>query len=218
MSAATWLRHPLLREFPHGFGTRGCESPPSLVRPRQVHGRAVLRVTAADAGLLGDADALVSDVPGVSIGVVTADCLPILIATPSGAVAAAHAGWRGLAAGVLAATVEALASIAPDVDRAVAVIGPHIGASCYEVDAPVVEALARRFATEIDAALRPTRPGHFEIALAPLAAHDLARAGLAAERIDVLADACTACDAALFHSYRRDGPGGGRLFHFIAAR
>jgi copper oxidase (laccase) domain-containing protein len=59
-----------------------------------VHGRDVLRVTQPADTLIGDADALVCDVPGLAIGVVTADCLPVLIATPSGAVAAAHAGWR----------------------------------------------------------------------------------------------------------------------------
>jgi copper oxidase (laccase) domain-containing protein len=138
-----------------------------------------------------------------------------LIATPSGPVAAVHAGWRGLAAGVLAASIEALGRIAPDTDAAVAVIGPHIGATCYEVDAPVVRALRMRFGGDVDAALRSTRPGHFEIELAQLAALDLARAGLARERIAVLADACTACDPRRFHSYRRNGPASGRLFHYI---
>lgn len=217
MSDTAWLRHPLLDAFAHGFGTRDQAAPAGLVRAKQVHGCAVLRVGAGDAGLLGNADALVCDVPGVPIGIVTADCLPVLIAAPSGAVAAAHAGWRGLAHGVLGAAVDALASIAPDVDRAVAVIGPHIGASCYEVDAPVVDALTARFADAVTGALRSTRAGHCEIDLAELAALDLARSGLAPERIAVLADACTACDRERFHSYRRDGPGAGRLFHFIAA-
>jgi purine-nucleoside/S-methyl-5'-thioadenosine phosphorylase / adenosine deaminase len=213
-----WLRHPLLADFEHGFGTKACSAPARLVRPKQVHGRAVLRVGAADAGLLGDADAVVCDVAGLPIGVVTADCLPVLIATPSGAVAAAHAGWRGLAAGVLEAALDALAAIAPDVERAAAVIGPHVGASCYEVDAPVLDALAGRFAAAVGGALTPTRPGRGEIDLARLAALDLVHAGLAAERVAILADACTACDRERFHSYRRDGPGSGRLFHFIAAR
>jgi YfiH family protein len=213
-----WLRHPLLADLAHGFGTRGCAAPDGLVRPKQVHGRTVLRVGAADRGLLGDADALVSDVRDVPIGIVTADCLPVLIAAPSGAVAAAHAGWRGLAAGVLGAALEALGAIAADWARAAAVIGPHVGASCYEVDAPVVHALEARFGDAVGDALTPTRAGHGEIDLARLAALDLARAGLAPDRIAILADACTACDRERFHSYRRDGPRSGRLFHFITAR
>ncbi len=216
MSGA-WLRHPLLARFEHGFGTRGCDAPDRLVRPKQVHGRAVLRAVRGQTGLLGDADAIVCDLPGVPVGVVTADCLPVLIAAPSGAVAAAHAGWRGLADGVLESAVDALAAIAPDARRAVAVIGPHVGASCYEVDAPVLRALEARFADDMAAALRPTRPGHAEVDLARLAALDLVRAGLAPECIATLADACTACDGERFHSYRRDGPRSGRLFHFITA-
>jgi YfiH family protein len=195
-----WLRHALLDAHPHGFGTRGCEPPPSLQRVVQVHGRRVVRVTAAGDAPLGEADALVCDVPGVAIGIVTADCLPVLVATPSGAVAAAHAGWRGLAAGVLHAAVEALDAIAPDVDRAVAVIGPHIGACCYEVDAPVVRALADRFGDTLDAALAPAE-----------------RAGIPARGIAALSNACTACDRERLHSYRRDGPRAGRLVHYIAA-
>lgn len=217
MSAAHWLRHPLLDAFEHGFGTRGCEAPVDLVRVRQVHGRAVHRATVAGAGMLGEGDALVCAVAGVRVGIVTADCLPVLIATPSGAVAAVHAGWRGLAQGVLASAVAALGALT-DVERAVAVIGPHIGASCYEVDAPVVSALEARFGADVADALRPTRPGHFEVGLARLAALDLARSGIADTRIASFEDACTACSRERFHSYRRDGPGSGRLVHYITAR
>ena len=215
----SWIRHPLLDavDVVHGFGTRDCVAPAALVRARQVHGCDVVRVTQRADTLVGDADALVCDVPGLAIGVVTADCLPVLIAAPSGAVAAAHAGWRGLAAGVLAATVAALREIAADADRAIAVIGPHVGASCYEVDEPVVRALAARFGDAMAAALRATRAGHYEIDLARLARLALESAGLASERIAAIPDACTACDPERFHSFRRDGPGAGRLFHFVTA-
>jgi YfiH family protein len=217
----SWLRHPLLDAagVVYGFGTRACVAPEDLVRPRQVHGTLVIRASDATRALADEADAVVSDVPGLPIGVVTADCLPVLIAAPSGAVAAAHAGWRGLAAGVLAAAVEELRAIAPDADRAVAVIGPHVAASCYEVDEPVVRGCVARFGeSATSAALHATRAGHWQIDLARLARLDLVRAGIAEDRVAALADACTACDATRFYSFRRDGPGGGRLFHFIAAR
>jgi len=216
----SWLRHPLLdaAAVAHGFGTRNCVEPAGLVRVRQVHGRDVVHVTQPADAPLGDADALVCAVPGLAIGVVTADCLPVLIATPSGAVAAAHAGWRGLAAGVLAATVAALRAIAPDADRATAVIGPHVAASCYEVDEPVVRGLVARFGDAVDAAMQESRTGHWKIDLAQLARLDLERAGLAGDRIAAFSDACTACDADRFYSYRRDGPGAGRLVHFVMAR
>jgi YfiH family protein len=186
------------------------------VRPRQVHGTRVARLLPALHDL-GDADGVVSDRPGVPIGIVTADCLPILLATPSGAVAAVHAGWRGLAAGVIDAALESLAAIAPDAARAVAVIGPHVAPDCYEVDAVVVDALASRFGDALARALAPTRPGHWTLDLALLARHDLLRAGLADACVAALPRACTACDAARFHSYRRDGPGAGRLIHWLAA-
>ena len=188
------------------------------MRVRQVHGRDVMRVTQPADAPVGDADALVCDVPGIAIGVVTADCLPVLIATPSGAVAAAHAGWRGLAAGVLSATVTALREIAPDADRAIAVIGPHVAASCYEVDEAVVRTFAARFGDALDSAMRESRTGHWKIDLARLARFDLERAGLASDRIAAFSDACTACDPDRFYSYRRDGPGAGRLVHFVVAR
>lgn len=218
----SWLTHALLEEagVAHGFGTRACRPPVALVRPRQVHGTRVVvlgRDATPDADV-GEADALVSEREALPIGVVTADCLPILLATPAGRVAAVHAGWRGLAAGVIGEALAALGALAPEgLAGAAAVIGPRVGAACYEVDEPVVAALARRFAGAVDAAIAETRPGHWQLDLAVLAREDLRRAGLAEERIAALAGVCTACDAERFHSYRRDGPGSGRLFHWIAA-
>lgn len=218
-----WLTHPLLGAVAaaHGFGTRGCRPPAALLRARQVHGTrvVVLRRNGMPPADPGEADAIVSEQESIPIGVVTADCLPILVATPAGRVAAVHAGWRGLAAGVIGEALAALASLAPEgVAGAAAVIGPRVGAGCYEVDEPVVAALARRFAGALDAALAPTRTGHWQLDLAALARVELVGAGLAAERVAALANACTACDERRFHSYRRDGPGSGRLFHWIAAR
>lgn len=217
-----WLRHPLLEELgvTHGFGTRHATAPAGLVRPRQVHGARVIRlssVSIAAPGLLGDADAVVSELPGVPVGVVTADCMPVLLATPSGRVAAVHAGWRGLAAGVVAAACEVLSEVAADAALAVAVVGPHVGADCYEVDAPVVDALAPRFGGALEAALAPTRPGHWRLALARLARVELERAGLSPSRIGWFEGSCTACDPARFESFRRDGAGAGRLHHFAIA-
>jgi len=219
----SWLTHELLDAagVAHGFGTRACRPPEPLLRPRQVHGTrvVVLSRAAAPPADLGDADAVVSERPAFPIGVVTADCLPILVATPAGRVAAVHAGWRGLAAGVIGEALAALGALAPEgLAGAVAVIGPRVGPGCYEVDAPVVEALASRFASALDAAIVRTRAGHWQLDLAALARVDLARAGLAEVRIAALAGVCTACDERRFHSYRRDGPGSGRLFHWIEAR
>jgi YfiH family protein len=215
------LRHPLLAErgIEHGFGTRVTVPPPNLRRVRQVHGARI----AMERECLGPtppaADGIASASPGIPVAVFTADCVPILLATSCGTtVAALHAGWRGLAAGVVGAGVAAVRELAGGPSLLLAAIGPHIGACCYEVDAPVVAALRGRFAPALESALRPTRPGHAAIDLAALAREALVDAGLARDAVGVLLDACTGCDPQRFHSARRDGPGAGRLVHFIAAR
>jgi YfiH family protein len=195
----------------HGFGVRGAEAPAGSVRPRQVHGRVVAHVGNAGAEP-ADADAIVSLARAVAV--VTADCVPVLLAVRSGAaVAAVHAGWRGLASGVVGAGVEALREAAAG--ELAAALGPHIGACCYEVDAPVLDALRPRFAEDLDAALVPTRPGHQRLDLRRLVRSDLERAGVAARHIGTAQAACTQCDPRRFHSYRRDGPASGRLVHWI---
>ena len=218
------LRHPLLARVgvDHGFGTRDSEgkAPRVVARARQVHGAAV--ALADDRGRvdLADADAVVCWESGVAAAIVTADCLPILACSEDGrSVAAIHAGWRGLAAGVIEAGLAALArggSQGRGTPRLIAVIGPHIGACCYEVDAPVLDPLRARFGSELDRAVRPTRPGRARLDLAELALIELARAGVARADRAAMDDVCTRCDVSRFHSYRRDGPRAGRLLHYVA--
>jgi YfiH family protein len=201
------LRHPLLaeRDIEHGFGVRGTVPPANLRRAKQVHGARIATERECSGPTPPAADGVASASPGIPVAVFTADCVPILLATSCGTtVAAVHAGWRGLAAGVVGAGVAAVRELAGRPSPLVAAIGPHIGACCYEVDAPVVDALRGRFALALDAA-RPTRPGHVAIDLAALAREALVGAGLAPDAVGVLPDACTSCDLERFHSYRRDG-------------
>ncbi|MCG8587763.1 MAG: polyphenol oxidase family protein [Proteobacteria bacterium] len=214
------LQHPLLEAcgVAHGFGVRDAPAPPDVVRPRQVHGTAVARPTPGGACAPAEADAIASHAPGLAVAVVTADCVPILAAARDGrAVAAIHAGWRGLAEGVVEAGIEALRALAPG--TLVAAIGPAIGACCYEVDAPVLDALGARFGgPALSAACTTTRPGRARVDLAALVRVDLVRRGLSEAAIGGFEGACTRCDATRFHSYRRDGPRSGRLLHHVAAR
>ena len=211
------LEHEQLRAcgVRHGFGTRGAASPARLVRPRQVHGaRVVLAAACADAP---EADAVIALTGEPPVGVVTADCVPVLAACEDGGVVAAiHAGWRGLAAGVIETGIDALRRARPGVGVRAA-IGPHIGACCYEIDAPVLDAL-RHFGADLDAAITANRPGHHRLDLGALARTALIRAGVSPDRIGALERACTSCDAARFHSYRRDGAHAGRLVHWIEPR
>jgi YfiH family protein len=216
---ASGLRHPLLAEcgVEHAFGERDSQAPRAVARPVQVHGCAVARL--GDGGRVepAEADAIVSDAPGRAVGVVTADCVPILAASRDGrAVAAIHAGWKGLARGVIAEAIEALARLSGGA-ALVAVVGPHIGPDHYEVDAPVLDALAPAFGDALTPALRTGRPGHAWLDLGRLARTALERSGLAPEHCAALPDACTYAHPRRFHSFRRDGERAGRLLHHIAA-
>lgn len=214
------LQHELLAGcgLQHGFGVRGSVAPPGTMRPTQLHGRVVARAT--EAGLEPEeADAVVSALPARPVAVVTADCVPILACTGDGSrVAAIHAGWRGLAAGVVAAGVRELEGAYGDAADLIAVVGPCIGACCYEVDAPVLDALDARFGDRLRPALGKSRPGHAKLDLAELVRVELERCGLAPTRVGAVPNGCTRCDGARFHSYRRDGEAAGRLVHHIAAR
>ncbi len=214
------LRHSLLTRIgvEHGFGVRGSEAPPGLMRPKQVHGRAVAIARPGASAQPAEADAIATDAPGTAVGIVTADCVPILLAADrGGAVAAVHAGWRGLGRGVVEAGVAALRELAGGGARLVAVLGPHIGPCCYEVDAPVLRALESRFGGALERARQPARSGHAMLELETLVRHELARLGVAADSVAAVEDACTRCHDQRFHSYRRDGPRAGRLVHHIVA-
>lgn len=217
------LREPLLeaRGVVHAFAVRAGEEPKGLGRAAQVHGTRVVR---AEECLRADsppqADAVLSLTPGLGAAVVTADCVPVLLGVPDGsAVAAIHAGWRGLAAGVIQAGVEALArATGTPPEGQSAGIGPHAGACCYEVDEPVLKAFAERHSDTLRQAAKTSRPGHAMLDLATLADAALRAAGLEADAIGRAAFACTCCDPRRFPSYRREGPDAGRLVHFAVPR
>ena len=179
---------------------------------RQVHGVNVLRLDARQAGESNmpdePADAAWTDEPGIACTVQVADCLPVLFAARSGrAVAAAHAGWRGLSAGVLEATLRALqqgAGAAPG--DVVAWLGPCIGPRQFEVGADVVQA----FTDPLDAGSfvcrnRADGSARWMANLQRLAQRRLAAAGVGA--VSALA-ACTVEEESRFFSFRRDGVSG----------
>jgi polyphenol oxidase len=172
----------------------------------QVHGREVrvVRDRGDAASERERCDALTTDLPGVLLGVKTADCVPVLLADPRrGACAAVHAGWRGTLAevvgGALARMREEFGTRPPDVRAA---IGPAARACCYEVGPEVVAAFRDKF-SNADSLFAPTRAGH-ALADIQLANRDqLVEAGVASERIHTL-PLCTICRPELFFSYRRE--------------
>ncbi|MEQ1802555.1 MAG: peptidoglycan editing factor PgeF [Gammaproteobacteria bacterium] len=167
---------------------------------QQVHGTTV--VDAAAAGARPAADASWTTAPGVVCAVLTADCLPVLFCNRAGThVAAAHAGWRGLAAGVLESTVGWLAADGVRPDSLLAWLGPAIGPASYEVGGEVRDAFLRADPAG-DGAFRPTRPGHWLLDLYAAARLRLRRAGVTAI---TGGDYCTLAEPERFFSHRRDG-------------
>lgn len=159
--------------------------PASLVLARQVHGCDVLTAGADDSGVIGEADVLVSRSPGRVIGILTADCVPVVI-LGDGVVAVAHAGWRGLVAGAIEAAIGAIGDVTK------AWVGPSIHACCYEVGPEVVAAFRER-------GLPVASADHVDPGRAAVVA--LHNAGVT--NVEATTD-CTSCDARYF-SYRRDG-------------
>jgi len=174
------------------------------VEAQQVHGARVAIVTAADSGRIVDGvDGLITTDPTVVVAVHTADCVPVLLAAPAqGTVAAVHAGWRGIAGGVLGEAVRVMSQeLACAADELLAAIGPSIGPCCYEVDDPVIAQL-RRWAWWQDVISANAR-GRWQLDLRAAARSQLVGMGVRAERIDTIG-LCTKCRAELFYSYRRE--------------
>jgi polyphenol oxidase len=118
-------------------------APDRLATPVQVHSPTAVIVDAPFGAERPRADAVVTGTPGLAVGVLTADCGPVLFADrEAGVVAAAHAGWRGATGGVLEATLEAMERLGARRERVVAVLGPTITQPNYEVDAAMSEAVA----------------------------------------------------------------------------
>lgn len=166
----------------------------------QVHGSVV--VDAARVGGVPDADASYTRQNSVVCAVMTADCLPVLFCTADGkTVAAAHAGWRGLASGVLEKTIEAMR---PDENsRVLAWLGPAIGPENFEVGEDVLTVFAEKNAQTVDAFVEKRDvPGKYLANIYLLATRILAKAGVS----DIFGGRfCTVSDKKRFYSYRRDG-------------
>ena len=180
--------------------------PQKAVLSRQVHSNIVLPVGEQNwgAGLyaqpLPDCDGLVTNTPGTALVVFTADCTPILLWDPvTGAVGAAHAGWRGTASGIAAKTVEAMGACfgsRPEDIRAA--IGPNIGACHFETGADVPRALLEAFGPDMNAFIRSQGEKDY-VDLKAVNAWVLRRAGV--NKIDISGD-CTVCQSHRFWSHR----------------
>lgn len=190
-----------------------------LLTVKQVHGQDLLLVDEPNLDLSHfarvEVDAIVTNQPGIMIGILTADCYPLLLWNKQQtAIAAIHIGWRGAAGGLIHKTIKAMTAhfdCAPE-DLGAA-IGPGIGADKYEVDRPVRDAFRQGsgFWNEIS---RETRLGHWHLNLARSCRLQLEQAGLTPDAIEE-AGHCTVSQAEMFFSYRRDDGKTGRQIGFI---
>lgn len=191
----------------------------SLLVPNQVHGDEAVEVTSVDAAAVEEArrraaagaDILVVDASEVAALLCFADCVPVIVAAPSGRFAVAHAGWRGAVAGVAgkaARLVAAREAAVTGTDERTAAsmlnayLGPHIRACCFETGADVREQFVQRFGVEV-------APDAHHVDLARAITRDLEQAGVQPSRI---ADAgvCTVCHSDEYFSYRASGGRCGR--------
>jgi YfiH family protein len=178
----------------------------------QVHGATVVDVTACEAAAEPAADGAVAfaDSCGAWAPAVRwADCVPVLLAARDGsAVAAVHAGWRGIVAGVATRAVMRLRDGSVGTEGLVAALGPAIGVCCYDVGSDVASAVARAADLSLKAVARRAR-GRLTLNLRLAVRMQLERAGLDRGSIH-LAPWCTSCESAWFFSHRREGARAGR--------
>ena len=202
------------RRFLAAIGAQGGK----LVRSNQVHGNTVRVVTSADwnEDLCQksdfEADALMTATPGVTLMIFTADCIPVLFYDPvRRVVAAAHAGWRGTADGVVTRTGERMEEVyGCNPADILAAIGPGICASCFETHEDVPNAMMASMGTSVLQHIQIKDNGKFSVNLKGINAQLLEMAGLREENISVC-DECTACDTEKYWSHRKVGNNRGSM-------
>ena len=187
--------------------------PNALVKNQQVHSDIIRPVTRADVmaspetpGTV-EADGLITDQPGVCLTIFSGDCIPVLLYDPvRRCIAAAHAGWRGTAAGIAARAAEAMVrDYGCQAGNILAAIGPGIGPCCFETHGDVPDGLHSGLGEDAAPFIRPlSKPGKFSVDLKGANARWLERTGLRSERIAVC-PVCTACNLDEFWSHRVQG-------------
>lgn len=190
-----------------------------LLTVKQVHGKDLLLIDEPNLDLSHfarvEVDAILTNQPGIMIGILTADCYPLLLWNrQQTAIAAIHIGWRGAAEGLISKTIKAMTThfdCTPE--DLVAAIGPGIGADKYEVDRPVRDAF-RQGSGFWNETTRETSLGHWNLNLVRSCRLQLEQAGLTPDTIEE-AGHCTFAQAEMFFSYRRDEGKTGRQLGFI---
>ncbi|HVY55979.1 MAG TPA: peptidoglycan editing factor PgeF [Thermodesulfobacteriota bacterium] len=223
-----WIKSETLSELKgvsHGFSDRNADLSPGgikeafgfsrIARLNQVHGKDVFVLRdrpEAGEGRVSDADAIITSIGGIGIGVATADCVPILLTDVGGTVAGAvHAGWRGTVLRILDSVVEKInGEYGIEPSEIIAVIGPSVGMCCYEVREDVASHIREGF-DDWDKHLVRKGGAEYMLDLPGINRGLLEKAGV--KRIEIVG-ICTKCNAD-FYSYRREGKGVGSQLSVI---
>ena len=199
---------------------------PQVMRLRQVHGRKVriLRKGAIDAedhAARPEADAMVSDAPGLVLAVQVADCVPILMANRTGSVVAAvHAGWRGTAAGIARQAIRTLNEVfGCRAEDLIVALGPSIAPCCYEVGPELLDVFREQGASDgqLGRWFNRTAAGSLRLDVAAANIEQISDAGVLREQIFYVG-LCTKTHEDWFDSYRAAGPHAGRMAGLIRVR
>jgi YfiH family protein len=211
----------LISKIQIGQVTAGSPAYPQVISLKQVHGTnvVVLDRSVQTAGVkVQEGDALVTDQFDLALVVRTADCVPILVAdVDRKVIAAIHAGWRGILAGIVPKALSVLRTKFGSQSTTLRVaIGPSIGVCCYEVDAPVIQPLQQSLPSWADFVDKVN--GHKAMLnLKKLVAHQFSMGGVFEANL-TQADFCTSCRSDLFYSYRRQGRVEGTMISGIMLR
>lgn len=195
-------------------------APQNLLTVHQVHGSDILVIDEPNRDLSHflslDSDAIITNQPRAMLGILVADCYPVLFWHPHAAViAAAHVGWRGAAGSIIGKTLQALAELfGAAAEELYCAVGPGISAAHYEVDRTVKDAFAQSGCPWEEIAREKTF-GRWRLDLRHCCRLQLERAGVPANRISCCDEYCTYANRELFFSYRRDNGQTGRQMGFI---
>lgn len=187
-------------------------APEKLVFPAQTHSNHIAEVTRENySDFFSDTDGLITDIPGICVSVMSADCVPVLLYDPSSrSVAAIHAGWRGTVAGIVPKAIEAMrARYNADPSKMIAGIGPSICGDVYEVGGEVAEEFSNIF-ENTRGVVRQKENGKFLLDLWEANKRMLLQSGLDERSIEI-AGICTYTNADSYFSARRSGNKAGRF-------
>ncbi|MGE0173005.1 MAG: polyphenol oxidase family protein [Oligoflexales bacterium] len=211
-----WVKSPanILNHWDNSVVRYGFDvvKPENAFSLHQVHGNTVVAAP-KDRSFEPQADGIYTQQRGKKIAIKTADCVPILFSAP-GFVMGIHAGWRGIAKGIVTEATRTLTNSKIELNNVLVGIGPHISVFRYEVGDDVIDAMKNSAAPDLDYCLIKSGPQKWHIDLGAKCAGELIGLGIQPQNI-TCSRSCTYTETSVWPSYRRDGANAGRLWSWV---